>query len=100
MLPINNDIFNTIQDFLQESALASTGTQQKYWKLCLSRWILVFQGFILWLLLDLGHFSVVPFTCSNKSTMPQKLAFLGKSVFKKQVLTHLKNAGFYDSTAV
>ncbi len=100
MLPINHGIINTIEDFLQESAPASTGTQQKYRKLLLSRWTVVVQGFFLWLLLNLSHFSVVPFTCSNKSTMSQKLASSGILVFKRHVFTDLENAGFYDSIAV
>lgn len=99
MLPINHGIVDTIEDFLQDSAPTSTGTQQKYRKLCLSRWTVVVQGFVLWLLLDLGHFSVVPFACSNKSTMSQKLASSGIPVFKRHVFTDLENAGFYDSIA-
>ncbi len=184
MLPINHGIVDTIEDFLQESTPASTGTQQKYWKLCLRPWIAGFPGSVFWLLLNLGHFSVVPFICLNKesrpkgpgfglppegasivfpllrqsagvmdwwsngvmkgpiqveiwafafantpilqnssqslptkplnsdltqrtrfsmlhnSTMSQKLAFSGKPDFNRQVLTHLENAGFYDSIAV
>jgi hypothetical protein len=99
MLTINRDIVDTIQDLLQKGATASAGTEQKYRKLCIIRWIVVFPGFFFWLLLNLGHFSVFPFTSSNELTRSQKLAFSSKPVFNRQGITHRENVVYYASVA-
>ena len=66
MLTINRDIVDTIQDLLQKGAPASAGTEQKYRKLCIIHWIVVFPGIAFWLLLNVGHFPIVPFPDPTK----------------------------------